>query len=82
MEKCISWVLVYPFLGGFLIKSARRMCICEYVKNRIGTYKKCVFGFEEGYKQIIALDSCKTICFVIAKKCGGKEVAKISVSEN
>ena len=73
---------IFIFRGVFLIKSAKRMCICEYVKNLIGTYKKCVFGFEEGYKQIIALDSCKTICFVIAKKCGGKEVAKINVSEN
>ena len=38
-----------PILGGG-IKSAKRMCICDYVKNRIGTCKKCVFRFEKGYK--------------------------------
>ena len=26
------------------------MCICDYVKNRIGTCKKCAFGLEKGYK--------------------------------
>ena len=43
----------------FLIKSAKRMCICDYVKNHFGTCKKCVFRFEKGYKQIIALSSSK-----------------------
>ena len=38
IEKCIGWVLVYPFLGGFFIKSAKRMCTYDYVKNRIGTF--------------------------------------------
>ena len=29
-----------PIFRGFffLIKSAKRMCICDYVKNRIGTF--------------------------------------------
>ena len=61
MEKCIGWFLVYPFLGGFFIKSAKRMCICDYVENRIGTCKKYVFRFEKGYKRIIALGSPKSI---------------------
>ena len=43
----------------FLIKSAKRMCICDYVKNRIGTCKKCVFRFEKGYKRISVLDNPK-----------------------
>ena len=51
-----------PIFRGFFIKSAKRMCTCEYVKDGIGAYKKCVFRFEKGYKQIIALSSCKTIC--------------------
>ena len=50
------------FRGVFFIKSAKRMCMYEYVKNCIGTYKKCIFRFEKGYKQAIALGSCKTIC--------------------
>ena len=62
IEKCIGWVLVYPFLGRLFIKSAKKMCICEYVIFGIDTYKKCVFRFEKGYKQIIALGSCKSIC--------------------
>ena len=37
--KCIGCCLAYPFLGEFFfIKSAKRMCICDYVKNRIGTF--------------------------------------------
>ena len=28
IEKCIGWVLVYPFLGGFLLKVQKR---CVYV---------------------------------------------------
>ena len=32
IEKCIGWVLVYPFFGGgFFIKNAKKMCICDYV---------------------------------------------------
>ena len=57
-----------PIFRGFFIKSAKRMCICDYVKNRIGTCKKCVFWFEKGYKQIIALDSPKTYCLCNSKK--------------
>ena len=25
------------FKGDFFIKSAKRMCVCDYVKNHIGT---------------------------------------------
>ena len=35
---------------GVFIKSAKKMCICDYVKNCIGTCKKCAFGLEKGYK--------------------------------
>ena len=32
IEKCIGWVLVYPFFwGGVFIKNAKKMCICDYV---------------------------------------------------
>ena len=54
-----------PFFSGFFIKSAKRMCICDYVKNRIGTCKKCVSQFEKGYKRVIVLDSPKTYCYQI-----------------
>ena len=63
IEKRIVCFLVYLFLEVFFIESAKRMCICDYVKNRIGTCKKCVFWCEKGYKQIIALSSPKTYCF-------------------
>ena len=52
--RCISFFRVF-----FLITSAKRMCICDYVKNRIGTCKKCVFRFEKGYKRISVLDNPK-----------------------
>ena len=42
-EKCIGCFLVYSFLGVFFIKSAKRMCICDYVKNRIGTCSNLCF---------------------------------------
>ena len=52
-----------PILGGEeVIKSVKRMYICDYVKSHIGTYKNCVFKFEKGYKGISVLDSCKTYC--------------------
>ena len=35
------------------------MCTCDYVKNRIGSWKKCVFWFEKGYKRISVLDNPK-----------------------
>ena len=46
------------FRGG--IKSRKRMCICDYVKNHIGTCKKCAFQFEKWYKRMNVLDGCKT----------------------
>ena len=51
-----------PIFRGFFIKSAKRMCICDYVKNRIGTCEKCVFRFEKGYKRMNVQDSPKTLC--------------------
>ena len=50
------------FRESFLIKSAKRVCICDYVKNHIGTCKKCVFQFEKVYKRVSVLDSRKTYC--------------------
>ena len=57
---CIPIFRVFLF---FYIKSAKRMCICDYVKNRIGTCSNLRFGGKKGYKQIITLDSPKTYCF-------------------
>ena len=50
------------FRGFFFIKSAKRMCIYDYVKNRIGSCEKCFFRFEKGYKRINVQDSPKTYC--------------------
>ena len=39
IEKCVGCFLVYLFLkGSFFIKSAKRLCICDYVKNCIVTF--------------------------------------------
>ena len=56
-----------PIFRGFFIKSAKRMCICNYVKNRIGTFLNLCFDVKKWYKQIIALDSCKTYCCDLEK---------------
>ena len=52
------------------------MCICDYVKNCIGTCEKCIFQFEKGYKWIIALGSPKTPPVVASGY--GQEFAMIS----
>ena len=45
------------FRGFFyLIKSLKRMCISDYVKNRIGTCKNVFFGLKKRYKQINVQD--------------------------
>ena len=62
-----------------LIKSAKRMCMCEYFKNRIGTYKKCVSRLEKEYKRIIVLDSCKTYWFS-SRKDLFQQKASVSLS--
>ena len=40
----------------------------DYVKNRIGTCKKCVFQFEKGYKRMNVQDSPKTHCYQHVKR--------------
>ena len=47
------------------------MCICDYVKNHIGTCEKCIFQFEKGYKSIIALGRPKTYC---CRQCKWREI--------
>ena len=54
IEKCIGCFFVYPFLGGFFIKSAIKMGICDYVKNQIGTFQ---IYFLVGKKDISGLVS-------------------------
>ena len=68
MYRLVPCILI---LGvSFFIKSAKKMCICDYVKNRIGTCKKCAFWFEKGCKRMSALDSFKKLlsfnCFIFA----------------
>ena len=48
-----------PIFRGFLLKSAKKMCICVGVKNHIVTCEKCIFWCEKGYERILALDSPK-----------------------
>ena len=56
------------FRGGGFVKKAKRVCICDYVKNCIVTCKRCAFRFEKGYKRVIALGSCKTYCYCLAQQ--------------
>ena len=57
---------LFPFIpifrGVFLLKSAKKMRIYDYVKNCIGTFKNLFFDVKKGYKQVIAPGSCKTYC--------------------
>ena len=38
------------FRGVFLMKKLLKMCICDYVKNHIGTCEKCIFWCEKHFK--------------------------------
>ena len=38
MYKLFPCIPIFRGGGGGVIKSAKRMCICDYVKNRIGTF--------------------------------------------
>ena len=37
----------------FLLKSAKKMCICDYVKNRIVTCENVCFGLEKGISKFL-----------------------------
>ena len=49
---CRLFPCIPIFWGVFFIKSAKRMCTCDYVKNRFVTCKKCIFRFKKEYKLI------------------------------
>ena len=53
IEKCIGWILVYPFLGGFFIKNAKRMCICEYVIFGIDAFYNLCFDVKKGISKLL-----------------------------
>ena len=50
--------------GGVLLKSVKRVCICDYDKNRIATCEKYFLQFERGYKRKSVPGSPKTYCLV------------------
>ena len=54
--------LVYLFLGVFLLKNAKEMCMCVWVTNRIVTCEKYFFQSEWEYKRISGPGSPKTYC--------------------
>ena len=56
--------------GFFFTKTIKRMCIYDYVKNRIGTFKIYVLMCEKVYKRINTLGSCKTYCHKYAELHG------------
>ena len=72
-RKMYGLVRCIPILGRggrggrvyYKCKKNVYMCICDYIKNDIGSCKKCVFRFEKGYKRMNVLDSCKTYCLYI-----------------
>ena len=48
------------FKGFFWLKSVKSVCICDYDKDRIVTWEKCVFHFELGHKRKSGPGSPKT----------------------
>ena len=59
MEKYAGFCI--PIFRGGLIKSSKRMCICDYVKNRTGICEKCVFRFEKRYKRMSVQECQNTL---------------------
>ena len=51
-----------PISGVFFIKSAKMMCICDYVKNHIGTCKNVFFGLKKGISGLERWIAPKTYC--------------------
>ena len=50
--------------GGFFIKNAKRICICQYVIFSIDTFKNLCFDVKKEYKPVFALGSPKTYCLL------------------
>ena len=46
MYRLFSFIPI--FREDFLIKSAKRMCICDYIKNRISTFYSLCFDVKKG----------------------------------
>ena len=53
-----------PIFRGFFIKSAKRMCICDYVKNRIGTFSNLCFGGKKGISGLTRQIATKHTAFL------------------
>ena len=47
-------VACIPILGSYFIKNAKRMCVCDYVKNQIRTCKNVFFQFEKGISRLLS----------------------------
>ena len=41
-----------PFFSGFFIKSAKRMCICDYVKIALVLVKNVFFSLKKGISEL------------------------------
>ena len=48
---CKFFPCIPIFRAFFLLKSVKRVCICDYDKNRIVTCEKCIFRFEWGISE-------------------------------
>ena len=59
---CRLFSCIPIFKGLFLIKNRKKMCIYDYVKNRIVTCENLCFGGKKRYKQISVPGSCKANC--------------------
>ena len=47
---CSLFPCIPIFKGVFLLLSVKKICICDYVKNRIGTCENLCFSGKKGYK--------------------------------
>ena len=64
---CRLFPCIPIFREFFLLKSVKKMCTCDYVKNRIVIYEKCIFWCEKRYKWIGVPGSPQNI--LLLKQC-------------
>ena len=49
---CMLFPCIPIFRGVFLLKSVKRMCICDYVKIALVLVKNVFFQFEKGISEL------------------------------
>ena len=64
MEKCIGWFLVYPFLGGFLLKVQKGCAYVIMLKIALVLVKNMFFGLKKDISGLWHWVAQKAYCYL------------------